>query len=105
MIFSNDSTVLCLMYGFLTDICSRNTFVPPTSYTNPDIVCHLNATPAGSEAPVNAGDVIEIQWNTWPASHKGPVIDYLANCNGPCVSPTQEKPAGGETWVTNICDV
>lgn len=23
-------------------------------------------------------------WTPWPTSHKGPVIDYLANCNGPC---------------------
>lgn len=25
-----------------------------------------------------------MKWSTWPVSHKGPVIEYLANCNGPC---------------------
>jgi cellulase len=25
-----------------------------------------------------------MEWNTWPSSHKGPVIDYLASCNGAC---------------------
>ena len=25
-----------------------------------------------------------MEWNTWPSSHKGPVIDYLAPCNGAC---------------------
>jgi cellulase len=58
----------------------RNTFVSPSAYASPDIVCHLAATPAGAEAPVNAGDVIEIQWTPGPASHKGPVLNYLANC-------------------------
>ena len=58
----------------------------PSAYASPDIICHLGATPAGAAAPVNAGDILEIQWTPWPASHLGPVIDYLANCNGPCVS-------------------
>ncbi|KAL1864835.1 hypothetical protein VTK73DRAFT_5615 [Phialemonium thermophilum] len=49
------------------------------------------ATPAGAEAPVNAGDVVEIQWTPWPASHKGPVLDYLANCNGPCETVDKTK--------------
>lgn len=25
-----------------------------------------------------------LQWNTWPESHHGPVIDYLAKCSGDC---------------------
>jgi len=27
---------------------------------------------------------VTMEWNTWPSSHKGPVIDYLASCNGAC---------------------
>ncbi len=65
----------------------RNAFISPTAYASPDIACHLGATPAGAEAPVNAGDTLEIQWTPWPATHKGPVIDYLAKCDGSCVSP------------------
>ena len=26
----------------------------------------------------------EQQWTDWPVTHHGPVIDYLANCNGQC---------------------
>lgn len=35
---------------------------------------------------VVAGGTIELQWTKWPESHHGPVIDYLANCNGECTS-------------------
>lgn len=51
------------------------------------MVCHLGAKPAGAAAPVKGGDMIEVQWTPWPASHKGPVLDYLAKCDGPCVRP------------------
>lgn len=27
-----------------------------------------------------------MEWNTWPESHHGPVIDYMANCNGDCAT-------------------
>jgi len=76
---------------------ARNTFISPKDYANSDIICHLAATPAGLHAPVNAGDVLAIRWAQWPASHHGPVIDYLANCNGPCVSrpPPPRAPSVG----------
>lgn len=76
-------------WGIPNDL--TNTFISPSGYATPDIVCHLGATPAGIAAPVNAGDVLEIQWNKWPASHKGPVLDYLANCNGPCETADKSK--------------
>ncbi|KAL1896594.1 hypothetical protein Sste5346_004628 [Sporothrix stenoceras] len=76
-------------WGIPNDL--TNTFISPSGYATPDIVCHLGATPAGIAAPVNAGDVLEIQWNKWPASHKGPVLDYLANCNGPCETADKTK--------------
>ncbi|KAK3387510.1 glycosyl hydrolase family 61-domain-containing protein [Podospora didyma] len=80
-----------VVVGWSTPDDLQNTFVSPTSYDKPDIVCHFGATPAGAAAPVNAGDTIEIQWTPWPASHKGPVIDYLANCNGPCQNVDKTK--------------
>ncbi|CAK7233408.1 hypothetical protein SCUCBS95973_008585, partial [Sporothrix curviconia] len=76
-------------WGIPNDL--TNTFISPSGYATPDIVCHLGATPAGIAAPVNAGDVLEIQWNKWPASHKGPVLDYLAKCNGPCENADKTK--------------
>jgi len=61
-----------------------NTFIPPTSYGSSDIICHLAAGNAQIAAPVTAGESVEVLWTPWPTSHKGPVLDYLANCNGPC---------------------
>ena len=57
-----------------------NGFVGPEAFASGDIICHRDATNAKGHAVVAAGDSIFIQWNTWPESHKGPVIDYLANC-------------------------
>lgn len=70
-------------------------FVDPNSYSGPDIICHKNAKPGALSAPVKAGDTVELQWLPipWPDSHHGPVITYLANCNGDCstVDKTQLK--------------
>ncbi|KAK3343080.1 glycosyl hydrolase family 61-domain-containing protein [Neurospora tetraspora] len=57
-----------------------NGFVAPDAFSSPDIICHKDATNAKGHAVVKAGDKISIQWETWPESHHGPVIDYLANC-------------------------
>ncbi|KAL4884863.1 glycosyl hydrolase family 61-domain-containing protein [Aspergillus karnatakaensis] len=52
-----------------------------------DIVCHRGAIPGVLSAPVAAGDVVKIHWSaSWPADHYGPVLTYLANCNGDCSS-------------------
>lgn len=59
-------------------------FVDPTTYTTPDIICHKSATNGLGHAIIKAGDKIFIQWNTWPDSHKGPVMDYLAPCDDSC---------------------
>lgn len=61
-----------------------NGFVAPSSFGDADIICHKSATPGGAHVEVAAGDSISIQWNTWPESHKGPMIDYLAACSGDC---------------------
>ncbi|KAI9923778.1 hypothetical protein ASPWEDRAFT_40416 [Aspergillus wentii DTO 134E9] len=61
-------------------------FVSPSEYSNSDIICHKDAQPGAISAEVTAGGDVELQWNTWPDSHHGPVITYLANCNGDCSS-------------------
>ncbi|KAF8859540.1 hypothetical protein BDZ45DRAFT_742354 [Acephala macrosclerotiorum] len=61
-----------------------NGFIAPNAYGTSDIICHLGATNAQASAPVKAGGIVELQWTAWPSSHHGPVIDYLANCNGDC---------------------
>ncbi|KFA53256.1 hypothetical protein S40293_04722 [Stachybotrys chartarum IBT 40293] len=57
-----------------------NGFVGPEAYGTEDIICHRDSQNAQGRAQVAAGDSIFIQWNTWPESHKGPVLDYLAPC-------------------------
>ncbi|KAI1471486.1 glycosyl hydrolase family 61-domain-containing protein [Daldinia caldariorum] len=73
------------------------------------MVCHLGAKPAGAAAPVKGGDVIEVQWTPWPASHKGPVLDYLANCNGPCETVDKTKlkffKIGEAGWIDKASDL
>lgn len=61
-------------------------FVDGSSYSDADIICHKNAKTAGVSAAVKAGGKVELQWTDWPESHHGPVITYLANCNGDCSS-------------------
>lgn len=66
-----------------------NGYVAPSAYASGDIICHVDATPAGGYASVQAGDHIEVYWSAWPSSHHGPVIDMLANCNGDCTDVTK----------------
>ncbi|KAL4880860.1 glycosyl hydrolase family 61-domain-containing protein [Aspergillus karnatakaensis] len=66
-------------------------FVDATGYNSGDIACHRDAQPGAIHATVAAGAEIEFQWNTWPQSHHGPVIEYLANCNGDCSTVDKES--------------
>lgn len=55
-------------------------FVPPQSFTDVNITCHKAATPGQEYVKVQAGSTITLQWLTWPESHVGPIMDYLAPC-------------------------
>ncbi|RAK88337.1 hypothetical protein BO79DRAFT_266440 [Aspergillus costaricaensis CBS 115574] len=59
-------------------------YVSPTQYESSNIVCHRGSAPGALEAPVAPGGTVKMTWNTWPDDHHGPVITYLANCNGSC---------------------
>ncbi|GAB7327202.1 hypothetical protein MBLNU13_g11106t1 [Cladosporium sp. NU13] len=59
-----------------------NGFVGPESYGTSDIACHKDGKPGAKVASVAAGGSIKLQWDTWPESHHGPVLDYLAKCAG-----------------------
>ncbi|RAH65479.1 uncharacterized protein BO66DRAFT_395430 [Aspergillus aculeatinus CBS 121060] len=61
-----------------------NGFISPSDYGSDDIICHQNATNAQAHIVVAAGDKINLQWTAWPDSHHGPVLDYLARCDGEC---------------------
>jgi len=55
-------------------------FVPPQSFQHADIICHKSSLPGQEYVTVKAGSNITLQWLTWPESHVGPIIDYLAPC-------------------------
>ncbi|KAI4720423.1 glycoside hydrolase [Aureobasidium sp. EXF-10727] len=55
-----------------------------SDYASPDMICHAGAANAKLSAPVNGGDTVSFNWNTWPSDHRGPVITYLAKCDGDC---------------------
>lgn len=57
-------------------------FVEPAAAGTVDVNCHKSATAGRLYANANPGDTIEFVWNTWPDSHKGPIINYIAPCNG-----------------------
>lgn len=65
-------------------------FVPSSTLQSPNIICHLSAENPGKSATVTAGSTIFIQWSDWPDSHKGPVLDYLAKCDGACETVDKE---------------
>ncbi|KAH7139798.1 glycosyl hydrolase family 61-domain-containing protein [Dactylonectria estremocensis] len=67
-----------------TNGATDNGYVEPNNFGEPDIICHKGAKAARGHVTVQAGDRINLKWNTWPESHKGPVIDYLARCPGNC---------------------
>lgn len=55
-------------------------FLDASKYQSSDIICHEGATPGRSSLTVAAGDSIGLQWTTWPSSHHGNVVNYLASC-------------------------
>lgn len=52
--------------------------------SHPDIICQINATNANKIGTVTAGSDVVVKWTTWPESHHGPVLAYLADCRGDC---------------------
>ncbi|CAD0112457.1 unnamed protein product [Aureobasidium uvarum] len=65
-----------------SDTVKDNGYV--SDYSSPDMICHAGSGNAKLSAPVNGGDTVTFNWDTWPTSHKGPVITYLAKCDGDC---------------------
>lgn len=68
-----------------------NIYVSPSSFNTSNITCHFNASPGALHVNTAAGDTLRLQWNEWPTSHKGPVLNYLASCDGSCVDAKKEN--------------
>lgn len=67
----------------------------PNKFNTDDIVCALNGSPANISAPITAGSTLIVDWGMagqpFPPTHWGPVIDYIAPCNGPCSKVKKEN--------------
>jgi len=59
-------------------------YIDGTEYQNPNVICHKNAFPANATATVAAGDTVSFHWTPWPESHVGPILTYVARCDGSC---------------------
>jgi len=57
---------------------------PTTDVTSDAITCNQNATAAPLSASIAAGGTVDFYWTTWPSSHKGPLMTYMALCDGNC---------------------
>ncbi|KAK7914954.1 hypothetical protein PG985_012657 [Apiospora marii] len=69
-----------------TTTANDNGFVSADSLSSVDIACHRGGKPGALSATVAAGGKVELEWDTWPESHHGPVLDYMAKCSGSCTS-------------------
>lgn len=69
-----------------------NPLLPRDIHQN-QIICAKGGSNANISAPVSAGGVVRVRWwqpGEWPVSHHGPVLSYLAPCNGPCSTVNPE---------------
>ena len=66
-------------------------FLDPSNYQDPDIICHVGATPGQVSLTVAPGESVGLQWTDWPVGHHGPVVNYLANCQGKCEDVDKTK--------------
>lgn len=97
--------------GWSVPTLSDQRFVAPQYLNEKEIICHEDSTPGGVYVNIAAGGTLELQWNTWPEGHKGPVLDYLAPCpDGDCTNvdktalrfvKIQEKGYDNGEWATD----
>jgi len=57
-------------------------WVNGSHYNTLHIACHRDATSVPAHAPVRAGQTVGVHWHGWPRIHTGPVLSYLAPCEG-----------------------
>jgi hypothetical protein len=72
------------------DLIAWSTTATDTGYVQtvpgPDVICHRGAKPGKLSAPIAAGETLTVTWSQWLGEHKGPVLNYLAACNGDCAN-------------------
>ncbi|KAI0596546.1 family 61 endoglucanase [Biscogniauxia sp. FL1348] len=71
-------------------------------FTTDAITCNYGAkgeennTPVNVTAEVAAGSRVTFYWTDWQSDHPGPIMTYLAACNGPCADFSGSS---GNVWV------
>ncbi|KAF8152575.1 endoglucanase-4 [Crassisporium funariophilum] len=69
---------------------------PVENVASPDITCNRGGNiPTNLFADVTAGSQVKFQWDQWGSSHSGPVMTYMAKCNGGCAN---FKGDSGSPW-------
>ncbi|KAH7027628.1 glycoside hydrolase [Microdochium trichocladiopsis] len=66
-------------------------FVSAKNLQSADIICHIKGKNAPKLAKVKAGGTVSLRWTSWPSSHHGPIIDYIADCHGNCKTVDKAK--------------
>lgn len=60
----------------------------PSDANQAQIICAKGGSNAKMSAPIAAGADVRLRWwmvdQAWPVGHHGPILSYLASCNGPC---------------------
>lgn len=105
--------------GWYSTSGSNDIWVDQSSYKTGDIVCGKDYLPGTQHAKVAAGGTVTLTWLGGPPNHRGPIVDYLANCNGPCGNVNKmnldffkvqemglirpnEGPENGGFWATDL---
>ncbi|KAF7585394.1 hypothetical protein BBP40_011031 [Aspergillus hancockii] len=70
---------------------TQDAYVQTFDYNQSNIICHQDAKPGVLAGEVAAGGRVTLHWSRWFQDHRGPVISYLANCNGSCASVNKTK--------------
>ncbi|KAI2619479.1 endoglucanase-4 [Hypomontagnella submonticulosa] len=81
-------------------------FIEPAKFGTTDIACHKSAKVGKNFVDVKAGDKITFYWNTWPDSHKGPIMNYIAPYKSTAgdlqwSKISQASIVSGNTWATD----
>ncbi|KAF3238132.1 hypothetical protein TWF217_001774 [Orbilia oligospora] len=88
---------------------NTDAYVPPGS--GDEIVCRKNAQPVQTVAMARAGAYITFRWTRWQTNHIGPILTYLADCNGNCATAIgsqlswfkiDEAGYNGRLWATEV---
>jgi hypothetical protein len=99
---------------------------PEVDFSSPDFVCRAGSEPASNYGKVAAGGTASFFWTSddksinpdgWSEGHRGPVLTYIAPCNGDCAGADKTSlrwtkiaesglvsgPASTEgTWATDV---